>query len=921
MQKTSKAYKTEQKNYLRNEQYINVYLGVISKEAQANATISGDFTVYSDEDAIFGNKNFEAYYGTAEENMSRCDRTQFFMPRDQSAFALYQGAVTQDIRGSVTFDFGQFTQLNIKGLTIDFGDFYPTEFIITNGWSSHTYTFYNDKPGKWTTENEFLNTDYITITPISMVGGQQRLRIFSILFGLGFLFDNTNLISTSWKSDVAHLSDILPSKSFSFTIDNLNKKFSADNPHSFVAFLEEQQEVEFEFGRKLDDGTIYKIPGGKLNLKSWSSNDTQAKFTAVGYMDYSSGTYDKGQYYPDGISLYDLAVAVCEDAGFENYVIDTYLKKVITHNPLPVEKHKNLLQLIANAGMAILREDRQGHIELRTSFEPDIINISSNGQTDYTNLDSLIHDDEQLEYATAEQNFVYPDSHQYFMPRNQEELFQAGYVSSMVSNENGQFLGTTDNYLRFIYDDGRIVGISFKDGVLDINRGMFYGDGISVSMNEDTTNNPCLTIKWDAAWTFYNLILYFPDVFPAEIMVRSYKDNALVEKYLVEDEISNNTIINHEFFDVDEIIIEFTKTNPYQRIHLGKVSFGDVTDYSIDYRDMSTSPTSTRTEFIKDVNVVYTEFSYGDEVKTLSTIQAQEGENVISYKTAYHDYSVAYKEIPDDIPSENESVTSVKVKYCDKLPSTYDAEYDTRYLLRDGDVLQMYILEKVDDVTDEWKFITNTRELVGDYDPSYPDRMQFNTIYVCAMTGRPYVYHLYYKEEVEQEEGIYYPDPPYNLLSFGIQVRGTLEIIDSGAYYVKFTSNAAEEVVVSGIAFNIAETTYTKALHEIGIDKTAKNVLIDNLEQAKTESQWLSDYYNNDVEYKISYRGEPALDPDDQIYIENKFVARNLIRVTSTQIDTSTGMSMSCSLTGRRISYVEAARVDYAIVDQSEVSE
>ena len=123
---------------------------------------------------------------------------------------------------------------------------------------------------------------------------------------------------------------------------------------SFVAFLEEQQDVEFEFGRKLDDGSIYRIPGGKLNLNSWSSNDTQAKFTAVGYMDYSNATFNKGQYYPEGISLFDLAVQVCEDAGYKEYMIDTYLRKIKTHNPLPVEKHKNLLQLIANASMGTL---------------------------------------------------------------------------------------------------------------------------------------------------------------------------------------------------------------------------------------------------------------------------------------------------------------------------------------------------------------------------------------------------------------------------------------------------------------------------------------------------------------------------------------------------------------------------------------
>jgi hypothetical protein len=86
---------------------------------------------------------------------------------------------------------------------------------------------------------------------------------------------------------------------------------------------------------------------------------------------------------------------------------------------------------------------------------------------------------------------------------------------------------------------------------------------------------------------------------------------------------------------------------------------------------------------------------------------------------------------------------------------------------------------------------------------------------------------------------------------------------------------------------------------------------------AVAECEWLCDYFKNDIEYDITYRGEPALDPDDQIYTENKYVELNLVRILSSQIDTSTGMSMSCRLNGRRTRWVEPALVDVAIVDES----
>lgn len=64
------------------------------------------------------------------------------------------------------------------------------------------------------------------------------------------------------------------------------------------------------------------------------------------------GADGKGQYYETGITLYDLAVLVLEDAGVaqEDYYLDTYLKKITVYNPLPNVRHKEALQIIANAG-------------------------------------------------------------------------------------------------------------------------------------------------------------------------------------------------------------------------------------------------------------------------------------------------------------------------------------------------------------------------------------------------------------------------------------------------------------------------------------------------------------------------------------------------------------------------------------------
>ena len=749
MQRVSAAYRAEQNDYLRQENFIWVYLGVVSKEAQAYGKANGTFTPYSQENKVTKNTVFEAYYATPEQNMARVDSTQFFMPRS-GAFALYQGAVTQEICAPIRFTFEPYTSLDIKGLTIDFGDYYPTSFTVTNGQARYTYDYTNDTAGKWVTEDIFRETSYIEIIPHTMKGGIQRLRILSILFGVGLMFDNSSLIATSWKSTCAHISDVLPSKTFQFTISNLNKRFAADDPHSFVSFLQEQQEVEFEFGRNLQDGTLYKIPGGRMYLKSWSSDDMQAKFSAVGFLDYLSGTYSKGKYYPDGISLYDLAVDICEDAGIQKYCIDNYLKTLITHNPVPIEKHKNLLQLIANASRSVIRETREfGGLEILSSFVPNIEYVSSNSQTIYSQVGNIVNDDILAsDYATAEKDYTYADGHQYFLPRTSRFFVETGYISGVVSDANGLF-----------------------------------------------TTNPTITIQWEAAFTFFNLTVLFGDVKPDAIRISLFHYGTLLET-ITWDEIETSTVVKYDFYDVDKLIIEFTKTSPYQRIHVKKIRFGNITDYTLDYTDMAASPTATTTDFVKNVNVVYSEFALGVTQKKLSTTKAITGTNTITFSKPCHDFSLSYK---------------------------------------DGG-------------------------------------------------------------------------------------SGTLTIVSSGAYQIVFTSTRAAEVNINGIEYVVNNKTVTREVKQVGTDKTATNVLIDNAAMAEAECEWLCEYFSNDVEYQISYRGEPALDPDDQIFIENKYVEKNLIRITDTQIDTSTGMSMQCKLNARRTHYVEPALVDVAIVDESEVS-
>ena len=90
-------------------------------------------------------------------------------------------------------------------------------------------------------------------------------------------------------------------------------------------------------GYMLDNGKVEWLQMHSLYVYEWSASDEKATIKAVDVLKFLSDDYYKGQNYETGITLYDLAVLVLEDAGVaqEDYYLDTYLKKITVYNPLP----------------------------------------------------------------------------------------------------------------------------------------------------------------------------------------------------------------------------------------------------------------------------------------------------------------------------------------------------------------------------------------------------------------------------------------------------------------------------------------------------------------------------------------------------------------------------------------------------------
>lgn len=562
MQKVSKAYKESMKSSLRERAYIMISFGLVNQEAQAKATVdNGSYAYYSNKDNIFGEHIDDTVYATLEEEFTKVDGSMFFLPRATEGGRYYDTGIVSDklvseARCEVVISLNTIAT-DFKGLTINFGENYPVDFDIV-GSTGQTIEFRGNTKSKWSTEEVLENTTYIKLVFYKMKNPQSRLRIYSIMFGYGLVYYNDSVMSSALDSYVSPIGADVPQFDFSVTLKNYDHYFNVDNPNSAINYLETGQEMDIMYGYQTPGSdTIEWIQGNHLWCSEWESDDNTATIRCQDIFRNMDGEYVKGLYSAAGKSYYALAEEILKDAGISEYYIDPRLKKLYSNNPIPRVKYKEALQIIANACRCVLTQSRDGKVQIKSNFMPSA-SIATNGEETYSNAANVLTDTPKVEYATLAGNYTPTDGTMFFLPRNGKAALTTGYVSKEISGANGTF-----------------------------------------------TKNPVVTITMEAIRAYYGLKLVFGTALPAAFTIRTYKGGEPVNEYSVEkDEINATSIILRDFDDFDVMKIEFTKTaEPYNRIVLNYFSLSDVVDFTMNRRDMTSSPKAIKQELIKEVIV------------------------------------------------------------------------------------------------------------------------------------------------------------------------------------------------------------------------------------------------------------------------------------------------------------------------------
>lgn len=380
MYPVSEKWQEEDNLILRNRSYVRIVFGIQDPDAPALSNPSDNgHLLYSAVESVDLGASAPFTYQTLERNRFILDGTNPLPSDTNYTYQGYVGNLISDDNGewsippAVTIQFDDY--VSMAALTLEFDknfNEYPEQIKITaekDGEVVLDKTKYPDDTYYVVSEQIPLCTK-ITITWLKSKIPHRRARLLSLIYGIINDLQSQDIVTCKSTKEIDLISSKLPKQDFEFTIVDTEMKYDPENPSGVWEYLESRQPVTYYYGYELSNGTIEWIPWGM----SYSTGDItvtkQQKMSNVtvkcaGLAEHLNMTYTEGKYYPEGISLYDLADEVMNFSGFSNLIeLDDSLKQIYTHNPLSAQSVGECLQVIANAGRCIISYSRGGYLRI-----------------------------------------------------------------------------------------------------------------------------------------------------------------------------------------------------------------------------------------------------------------------------------------------------------------------------------------------------------------------------------------------------------------------------------------------------------------------------------------------------------------------------------------------------------------------------
>jgi len=387
VQSVSADWKENQQKTLVSESFIEIQLGLTDPEAVESAVpVATDLAPFAHLDQVVsrGVRNITPY-ATLERNLWVLDGSKRILPTTNFVDTSYVGNMLSN--SDCTFPSNPVVELTfprvfnsyLPGLIIIWdmahGD-YAVDFKITlykEGTKGSEKLITGNDTVRTVVNMDINEYDKIVFEILKWSSPRRRARIARIHLGLSITYEKGDLFGTFTHSqEVDPLSAKMPKMSLKFSINNVDDSYNPYNQTGISKYLAERQEIQVRYGYRIGSGVEW-IPGGTFYLSGWDApqNGLYANFEARDILEFMNGIFMKGLYRPNGVSLKALAEEVLLDAGLPEredelppWKLHESLDDIYTVAPLPLVRHSECLQMIANAAGCVMYVDREGFLRI-----------------------------------------------------------------------------------------------------------------------------------------------------------------------------------------------------------------------------------------------------------------------------------------------------------------------------------------------------------------------------------------------------------------------------------------------------------------------------------------------------------------------------------------------------------------------------
>ena len=415
---------------VRQQAYMDIMMYVPDTSISISSVSSNDVSSYSDLSSIIDLEKYTSQtIATLEENLWLLNGA-FINPTSGRTYNGYMSNSMSDDDGnfstipSITIDLNGSSEVEYFSMILNpaVKSAYPKQVSITLNTGdifTKTISQETDLPNLLFT----INKSGVTSLTIKFIGTQiphRRIRLSTIMFGKLVVLNQNDMIKTDYMDKNSYVCDTIPSRTFSFTMNNYSLAYNIDNPDTSAINLDKNTRIKIRNGYNVygwdEDEQSYDNPDKFVNIEwdDWknlrlleviTNNDDTCTFNCGSVLDMMTTTYSYDIFEPNrtvgyvigqllnyqGLST-DLVTFSTDDNGksYANYQVNV---------PLPEMAIREIIQLLAfSVGATILIKD-DGTLRFANLNLANSSSFTHQHQFDYHDFVS-IPNAQELEHTT-----------------------------------------------------------------------------------------------------------------------------------------------------------------------------------------------------------------------------------------------------------------------------------------------------------------------------------------------------------------------------------------------------------------------------------------------------------------------------------------------------------------------------------------